>query len=94
MNPRCPDQNRDASATPALVPPVGFEPTTFGLKGRYSTIELRRYITKLNFVGELLRYGGIGGARTRDTRFKRPELYQLSYDSMAPLAGVEPASGG
>ena len=70
-----------ASATPALVPPAGIEPTTVGLKGRCSTIELRRH-------------GGIGGPRTRDTRFKRPELYQLSYDSMAPLAGVEPASGG
>ena len=70
-----------ASATPALVPPVGIEPTTFGLKGRYSTVELRRY-------------GGIGGPRTRDIRFKRPVLCQLSYDSMAPLAGIEPASGG
>ncbi len=58
-----------ASATPALVPPVGIEPTTFGLKGRYSAVELRRY-------------GGIGGTRTRDNRFKRPELYQLSYDSI------------
>ncbi len=48
---------------------MGIEPTTFGLKGRYSAIELRRY-------------GGIGGPRTRDIRFKRPVLYQLSYDSI------------
>ncbi len=58
-----------ASATPALVPPAGFEPTTFSLKGCHSTVELRRY-------------GGTGGPRTRDFRFKRPVLYQLSYDSI------------
>ena len=52
---------------------MGVEPTTFGLKGRYSAIELRRYIKA---------FGGIGGPRTRDIRFKRPVLYQLSYDSI------------
>ncbi len=38
--------------------------------------------------------GATEGTRTLDLLIDSQALFQLSYDSMAPLAGVEPASGG
>jgi hypothetical protein len=51
-----------------LVPPVGFEPTTFSLKDYCSTIELRGS------------EGSLGGSRTRNLTIKSRLLCQLSYD--------------
>jgi hypothetical protein len=48
---------------------MGFEPTTFGLEGRRSTIELHPH------------YAG-GRNRTRDPLITNQKLYQLSYASL------------
>jgi hypothetical protein len=46
-----------------LVGAVGIEPTTFGLKGRCSTTELRPYIRIIILHGnKFADLGGIGGA--------------------------------
>ena len=60
------------------MPPVGIEPTQFGLKGRYSTAELRRRKKELGAVGIMGRHNRPTAPNSSDG-----EVYQISAKCQA-----------